>query len=135
MRGQLTELIDETFVPQSMIQWIVSFDAEFFMEIVRFRLITDIPLTDRQCLDQLHQVSDKIKSVKEQSFHDPIACQDVQDVLEKLRVKVPLIVFFSSSIIYTTFSFLSDDQSNSRIHSAENLSLLKTNGQWRSVAQ
>ena len=30
----------------------------------------------------------KIKFVKEQSFHDAIACQDVQEVLEKLRIKV-----------------------------------------------
>lgn len=48
----------------------------------------DVPVTERQFLEQLHELSHKIKFVKEQSFHDAIACQDVQEVLEKLRIKV-----------------------------------------------
>jgi vacuolar protein sorting-associated protein 52 len=48
----------------------------------------DVPVTERQFLEQLHELSHKIKFVKEQSFHDAIACQDVQEVLEKLRTKV-----------------------------------------------
>ena len=48
----------------------------------------DAPVTERQFLEQLHELSHKIKFVKEQSFHDAIACQDVQEVLEKLRIKV-----------------------------------------------
>jgi hypothetical protein len=50
----------------------------------------DVPVTERQFLEQLHELSHKIKFVKEQSFHDAIACQDVQEVLEKLRIKVKL---------------------------------------------
>ncbi len=56
--------------------------------IVFYRTITDVPVTERQFLEQLHELSHKIKFVKEQSFHDAIACQDVQEVLEKLRIKV-----------------------------------------------
>lgn len=52
----------------------------------------DVPVTERQFLEQLHELSHKIKFVKEQSFHDAIACQDVQDVLEKLRLKVMSII-------------------------------------------
>ena len=52
------------------------------------RIIMDVPVTERQFLEQLHELSHKIKFVKEQSFHDAIACQDVQEVLEKLRTKV-----------------------------------------------
>ncbi|CAF3716533.1 unnamed protein product [Adineta steineri] len=70
VRGQLTQVVDEMVVPQSMIQ-----------------IITDVPVTERQFLEQLHELSHKIKFVKAQSFHDAIACQDVQEVLEKLRIK------------------------------------------------
>ena len=48
----------------------------------------DVPVTERQFLEQLHELSHKIKFVREQSFHDALACQDVQEVLEKLRIKV-----------------------------------------------
>jgi dTDP-D-glucose 4,6-dehydratase len=48
----------------------------------------DVPVTERQFLEQLHELSHKIKFVKERSFHDALACQDVQEVLEKLRIKV-----------------------------------------------
>lgn len=50
----------------------------------------DVPVTERQFLEQLHELSHKIKFVKEQSFHDALACQDVQEVLEKLRIKVSI---------------------------------------------
>ncbi|CAF1010921.1 unnamed protein product [Rotaria sp. Silwood1] len=70
VRGQLSQVVDEMVVPQSMIQ-----------------IIMDVPVTERQFLEQLHELSHKIKFVKEQSFHDAIACQDVQEVLEKLRIK------------------------------------------------
>ena len=48
----------------------------------------DAPVTERQFLEQVHELSHKIKFAKEQSFHDAIACQDVQQVLERLRMKV-----------------------------------------------
>ncbi|CAF0894611.1 unnamed protein product [Adineta ricciae] len=70
VRGQLTQVVDEMVVPQSMIQ-----------------IIMDTSVTNREFLEQLHELSHKIKFVKEQSFHDAIACQDVQEVLEKLRIK------------------------------------------------
>lgn len=84
VRGQLSQVVDEMVVPQSMIQ-----------------IITDVPVTERHFLEQLHELNHKIKVVKEQSFHDALACQDVQDVLEKLRIKVKRKSFRH---IFKTFS-------------------------------
>ena len=61
----------------------------------------DVPVTERQFLEQLHELSHKIKFVKEQSFHDALACQDVQEVLEKLRIKVRS--FFSRGNVCEVF--------------------------------
>jgi len=88
VREQLSQVVDEMVVPQSMIQY-----DEFIDEIMRVffsfgRIIMDVPVTERQFLEQLHELSHKIKFVKERSFHDALACQDVQEVLEKLRIKV-----------------------------------------------
>lgn len=58
----------------------------------------DVPVSERQFLEQLHELSHKIKFVKEQSFHDALACQDVQEVLEKLRTKVKFSIGFILSI-------------------------------------
>ena len=58
----------------------------------------DVPVTERTFLEQLHELSHKIKFVKAQSFHDAIACQDVQEVLEKLRIKVKFRRFEIESI-------------------------------------
>lgn len=50
--------------------------------------ILDTPVTEREFLEQLHELNHKINFVKEQSFRDARACHDVKDILEKLKIKV-----------------------------------------------
>ena len=90
VRGQLSQVVDEMVVPQSMIQY-ASIARSISNFTCRFRIIMDVPVTERQFLEQLHELSHKIKFVKEQSFHDAIACQDVQEVLDKLQIKVTFV--------------------------------------------
>ncbi|XP_072015361.1 vacuolar protein sorting-associated protein 52 homolog [Amphiura filiformis] len=70
VRGELSQFVDEMAVPESMINHIL-----------------DTPVTERQFLEQLHELNHKITFVKEQSFKDAISCQDVEDILEKLKLK------------------------------------------------
>ena len=53
----------------------------------RFRAINNLPVSDQTFIEQLHEVSHKINVVKEQSYKGAMACNDVKDVLDKLRVK------------------------------------------------
>lgn len=45
-------------------------------------------MTDKEFLEDLQILDHKIAFVKEQSFKDAKCCQDVKDVLEKLKIKV-----------------------------------------------
>lgn len=47
----------------------------------------DTPVTDKEFLNQLSVLNHKIGFVKEQSFKEVKCCQDVRDILEKLKVK------------------------------------------------
>lgn len=49
--------------------------------------ILDTPVTEREFLEQLHELNHKINFVKEQSFKDARSCHDVKDILEKLKIK------------------------------------------------
>ena len=51
-------------------------------------IILEAPVTEREFLEQLHELNHKINFVKEQSFKDARSCLDVRDTLDKLRVKV-----------------------------------------------
>ncbi|XP_033643101.1 vacuolar protein sorting-associated protein 52 homolog [Asterias rubens] len=70
VRGQLSQFVDEMAVQESMITHIL-----------------DTSVTERQFLEQLHELNHKISFVKEQSFKEAISCKDVQDILEKLKLK------------------------------------------------
>jgi len=50
--------------------------------------ILDTPVTEREFLEQLHELNHKINFVKEQSFKDAMSCKDVKDILDKLKIKV-----------------------------------------------
>ena len=52
------------------------------------RHILETPVTERNFLEQLHELNHKINFVKEQSFKDARSCLDVRDTLEKLKIKV-----------------------------------------------
>ncbi|XP_064650085.1 vacuolar protein sorting-associated protein 52 homolog isoform X2 [Lineus longissimus] len=70
VRGELSQFVDEMVVPEKMIN-----------------IILDTPVTEREFLEQLHELNHKINFVKEQSFKDARSCQDVRDILEKLKIK------------------------------------------------
>eukprot|EP00058_Branchiostoma_floridae_P023157 XP_002608647.1 hypothetical protein BRAFLDRAFT_97676 [Branchiostoma floridae] len=70
VRGELSQFVDELVVPEVMVN-----------------AILDAPVTQRQFLEQLHELNHKINFVKEQSFKEAVACRDVQDILEKLKLK------------------------------------------------
>ncbi|KAH6928650.1 hypothetical protein HPB50_018171 [Hyalomma asiaticum] len=49
--------------------------------------ILEAPVTEKEFLEQLYVLDHKISFVKEQSFKDSRSCQDVRDILEKLKLK------------------------------------------------
>ena len=53
--------------------------------------ILETAVTEREFLEQLHELNHKINFVKEQSFKDAKSCQDVKDILEKLKIKVSIV--------------------------------------------
>uniref|UniRef100_A0A8C4XG70 Vacuolar protein sorting-associated protein 52 homolog n=2 Tax=Erpetoichthys calabaricus TaxID=27687 RepID=A0A8C4XG70_ERPCA len=70
VRSELSQLVDELMVPSSMMA-----------------IILDTPVTEQEFVEQLHELDNKINYVKEQSFRETLACNDVQEVLEKLKIK------------------------------------------------
>ncbi|XP_036362819.1 vacuolar protein sorting-associated protein 52 homolog [Octopus sinensis] len=70
VRGELSQFVDEMVIPESMVSHIV-----------------DTPVTEREFMEQLNELNHKINFVKEQSFKEARSCQDVRDILEKLKTK------------------------------------------------
>ncbi|XP_041480934.1 vacuolar protein sorting-associated protein 52 homolog [Lytechinus variegatus] len=70
VRGELSQFVDEMAVNERMIN-----------------IVLDAPVTERQFLEQLHELNHKIRFVKEQAFKDALSCRDVEDILEKLKLK------------------------------------------------
>lgn len=70
VRGELSQFVDEMVVPEAMINHIL-----------------DTVVTERVFVEQLHELNHKINFVKEQSFKDSRSCNDVKDILEKLKIK------------------------------------------------
>ncbi|XP_078272308.1 vacuolar protein sorting-associated protein 52 homolog isoform X1 [Rhinoraja longicauda] len=70
VRSELSQLVDELIVPAIMISTIL-----------------DTPVTEQQFLEQLHELNNKINYVKEQSFKETLPCADVQDILDRLKIK------------------------------------------------
>ena len=52
------------------------------------RHILETPVTEREFVEQLHELNYKINFVKEQSFKDARSCLDVRETLDKLKIKV-----------------------------------------------
>ncbi|XP_037119774.1 vacuolar protein sorting-associated protein 52 homolog isoform X3 [Syngnathus acus] len=70
VRGQLSQLVDELLVPGAMIS-----------------AILDTPVTEQDFVEQLHELNGKINLAKELSFRETLACSDVQDIVDRLKVK------------------------------------------------
>lgn len=50
--------------------------------------ILDSPVTEQEFLEQLHELNNKINFAKELSFRETLACSDIQDILDRLKLKV-----------------------------------------------
>ncbi|XP_061520368.1 vacuolar protein sorting-associated protein 52 homolog [Phycodurus eques] len=70
VRGRLGQLVDELLVPGAMISTIL-----------------DCAVTEQDFLEQLHELNNKINLAKELSFRETLACADIQDIVDRLKVK------------------------------------------------
>lgn len=70
VRGQLSQFIDDMGVSESLITGIL-----------------DCPVTEKEFLMQLTILNHKINFVKEQNFKEAKSCNDVRDILDKLKIK------------------------------------------------
>lgn len=58
------------------------------------RTILDTPVTEQDFLEQLHELNNKINFAKELSFRETLACSDIQDIVDRLKLKVNQGCFF-----------------------------------------
>ncbi|XP_077404037.1 vacuolar protein sorting-associated protein 52 homolog isoform X2 [Vanacampus margaritifer] len=70
VRSHLSQLVDELLVPGAMISTIL-----------------DSPVTEQDFVEQLHELNNKINLAKELSFRETLACSDIQDIVDRLKVK------------------------------------------------
>lgn len=70
VRAQLSQFIDDIAVPSALIAGIM-----------------DCEVTDKEFITHLNVLNHKISFIKEQSYKDVKACQDVRDIVEKLKIK------------------------------------------------
>ncbi|OXU25315.1 hypothetical protein TSAR_013035 [Trichomalopsis sarcophagae] len=70
IRGPLNQFIEDMTVSESLIAGIM-----------------DSPVTEKEFVTNLETLNYKINFVKEQSFKDAKSCNDVKDILEKLKIK------------------------------------------------
>ncbi|CAL8292955.1 unnamed protein product [Merluccius merluccius] len=70
VRSHLSQLVDELVVPAAMISTIL-----------------DSQVTDQEFVEQLHELNNKINFTKELSFRETLACNDIQDIVDRLKIK------------------------------------------------
>jgi len=70
VRGELSQFVDDLVVTEQLISTIM-----------------ETPVSEQMFLEQLQVLDHKIEFLKEQSFREARAAQDVKDVLEKLKIK------------------------------------------------
>ena len=70
IRGELSQFVDDMIVPEEMILTLM-----------------EKPVSDIVYLEHLQNLEHKINFLHEQSFRDARACNDVKDVVEKLKIK------------------------------------------------
>lgn len=51
-------------------------------------VILDSPVTEQEFMEQLHELNNKINFAKELSFRETLACSDIQDIVDRLKIKV-----------------------------------------------
>ena len=70
IRGELSQFVDDMIIPEEMILTIM-----------------ETSVSENAYLEHLQNLEHKINFLKEQSFRDARACNDVKDVVEKLKIK------------------------------------------------
>ena len=70
VREYLSQLVDELLIPEEMIE-----------------AICTAPLNGQAFMEQLYQLNRKIRFMREQTYHDTVACKDVAQVIDNLRLK------------------------------------------------
>ncbi|KAJ8335270.1 hypothetical protein SKAU_G00409090 [Synaphobranchus kaupii] len=70
VRSHLSQLVDELVVPGAMIS-----------------VILESAVTEQEFLEQLHELNNKINFAKELSFRETLACSDIQDIVDRLKIK------------------------------------------------
>ncbi|KAG7500856.1 hypothetical protein JOB18_031814 [Solea senegalensis] len=70
IRSHLSQLVDELVVPGAMISTIL-----------------ESPVMEQDFLEQLHELNNKINFAKELSFRETLACSDIQDIVDRLKIK------------------------------------------------
>ncbi|XP_070702389.1 vacuolar protein sorting-associated protein 52 homolog [Pempheris klunzingeri] len=86
VRSHLSQLVDELVVPGAMISTIL-----------------DSPVTEQEFLEQLHELNNKINFAKELSFRETLACSDIQDIVDRLKLKA--VSKIREFILQKTYSF------------------------------
>ena len=52
-------------------------------------------MTEQEFLEQLHELNNEINFAKELSFRETLACSDIQDIVDRLKLKVrPFHILF-----------------------------------------
>uniref|UniRef100_A0A3P8WXB3 Vacuolar protein sorting-associated protein 52 homolog n=1 Tax=Cynoglossus semilaevis TaxID=244447 RepID=A0A3P8WXB3_CYNSE len=70
VRSHLSQLVDELMVPEAMIS-----------------VVLESPVTEQEFVEQLHELNNKINFAKELSFRETLACSDIQDIVDRLKIK------------------------------------------------
>ncbi|KAL0962345.1 hypothetical protein UPYG_G00338890 [Umbra pygmaea] len=86
VRSHLSQLVDELVVPGAMIQ-----------------VILESSVTEQVFLEQLHELNNKINFAKELSFRETLACSDIQDIVDRLKIKA--VTKIREFILQKVYSF------------------------------
>ena len=94
MRSGLSQCVSDITVTEHLIQLApfslslsLTSQLTLSLSLLSPRHITDTPASEREFLENLHELNQKILFVKEQDFNDCRAVGDVRDVVEKLKLK------------------------------------------------
>lgn len=70
--------------------------------------ILDSPVTEQEFLEQLHELNSKINFAKELSFRETLACSDIQDIVDRLKLKVTDILQIETDGLWNGANHLSE---------------------------
>lgn len=74
--------------------------------LCRRSTILDSPVTEQEFLEQLHELNNKINFAKELSFRETLACSDIQDIVDRLKLKVRMRCMEEEQVSCSAFVFV-----------------------------